>query len=67
MTGTLIGGVYLVVTLDVRRIVCDRICNPKVNQLELALDQDKIGRLQIRMDDFFFVNNMHSLQHLAQA
>jgi hypothetical protein len=55
----------LVVSLDVGGVVGDCICDPKVNQLKLSTDENKICWFEVGMDDFLLMNNVHSLKHLA--
>lgn len=52
-------------TVDVGGIVCDGVSDSKIDDFELTVDNDKVPRLQIRMDDLLFVGDTHGLQHLA--
>lgn len=53
------------VSLDVGRIVGNGIGNPKVDQLELSANKNKIRGFEIRMYDLLFMDNMHGLEHLV--
>jgi hypothetical protein len=48
----------------IRRIITHPLRNPKINQLELSLNHQKIRRLQIRMHNLLLMNRLHSTQHL---
>lgn len=53
------------VPLNIRRIVRNGIRNPKVDEFQLALDEDEVGRLKIRVHDLLVVNNLDGLKHLG--
>lgn len=52
------------ISLNVGGITRNSIRNTEVNQLQLAFDEDEIGRLQIGMNDLLFMYNMNCLKHL---
>lgn len=54
------------VSLDVRGIICNGIRNAEINQLQLTFYQYEVRWLEIRVDNLFFVKNMHGLQHLVR-
>lgn len=58
---------YLMISLNVCRIIRNRIGDPKVDQFELAFHENKVGRFEIRMDNFLLMDDMHSLKHLTQV
>lgn len=53
------------ITLDVRRVICNGICNTKIDQLQLALYENEVGWLEIRVDDLFLVDHLDGLEHLS--
>lgn len=58
---------YLVISLNIGGVVGDRIGNTKVDEFELALDEDKIGGLEIRVDNLLVMYDLNGLQHLHQS
>ena len=52
--------------VNVCGVVCDGVGNSEVDEFELTADNDEICRLQIGVDNLFFVDDMDSLQHLTQ-
>lgn len=55
---------YLMISLNVCSVIRDGIGDTKVDQFQLTTNEDKICRLQVRMDDLLLVNDVHCLQHL---
>lgn len=52
------------ISLNVRRVVCDGVRDPEVNELQLPFDKDEVGRLEIRVHNLLVVNDLDSLKHL---
>jgi len=55
------------ISLNVGGIVGNGICDPKVNQFQLASDEDKICRLEVRMYNLLLMDHMYGLKHLIAA
>lgn len=55
------------ISLNVGGIVGNGICDPKVDQFELASDEDKICWLEVRMYNLLLVDHMYGLKHLIAA
>lgn len=55
---------YLLLSLDVRRVVRDSLCNAEVDELQGSLHKDKVRGFEVGMDDLFFMNDLNGLQHL---
>jgi hypothetical protein len=58
---------HLMISLNVGGIVGNGICDPKVNQFELASDEDKICRLEVRVYNLLLMDHMDGLTHLIAA
>jgi hypothetical protein len=52
------------VSLDVSSVIGNGIGNSKVDQFELSTDKDEISRLEVRMHNLLFMDNLHGLKHL---
>lgn len=61
-----VGGADLLVAPDVGRVVRDRLRDAKVDELDLALDEDEVGRLEIRVDNVLVVDDLDGLEHLRE-
>lgn len=59
-----IDGPNVAFAVDIGGIVCDGIGDSKVDEFELTTNDDEIRRLQVGMDDFLFMDDMNSLEHL---
>jgi hypothetical protein len=55
------------ISLNVGGIVGNGICDPKVDQFQLASDEDKICRLEVRMYNLLLMDHMYGLKHLIAA
>jgi hypothetical protein len=55
---------HLLIPLNIDRIIRDRLGYPKINNLQPALYQHKVRRLQIGMNDILQMYRMDSFQHL---
>lgn len=52
-------------SLDIGRVVRDGLRNTKVDELEGTFDQDKVGRLEVGMNDFLVVDGLDGFEHLV--
>ena len=55
----------LVLPMHIHRVILDRVGDTKIDNLQPALDDQEIGRLEIRVHDAVFVDGLHTLQHLT--
>ena len=53
--------------MNVGRIICDRLGDTEIDELEAIPNQNKVGRLQIRVDDPLFMNDMNCFKHLLKV
>ena len=51
-------------TMNVGGVVGDSIGDAKINELNLALDQNEICWLQVRVYNLLFMDNLYRLQNL---
>lgn len=56
----------LVVSPDVDRVALDLVRDAEINDLEAPPDENKVGRLEIRMNDAVVVDNLNALEHLMR-
>ena len=49
--------------VDVRRIVRERLGDPKIDQFQVAFDEDEVGRLEVPVDDPVVVDVIHGFEH----
>lgn len=62
--GHVVGCADLRLAMDVDRLVClDGVCNAKVDQLQAALHHNKVGGLQIAVDNVMGVNGCQTFEH----
>lgn len=61
-----VGCADLLISPDVGRVVGDGLGDAKVDELEATFDEDKVGRLEIRVNDVLIVNDLDRLEHLVE-
>lgn len=59
-------GTHLGVTHDVGGVVLDGPGDPKVDELQLSLDEHEVGWFEVRVDDALPMDGVHGLQHVLQ-
>lgn len=62
--GHVVQGADLRLPLDVRRVVLDLLGDAEVYELQDALDEEEVGRLQVAVHDALLVHSVDGLQHL---
>lgn len=56
----------LVFPLNIRGVISNCICDTKIDEFELALDEDEVSGFKIGVYDFLLMDNLHRLEHLFQ-
>lgn len=56
---------HLNAALNVCGILRHCLCYAEIDQLEPPFHNDKVGRLQVRVDNVVLMNGPHGMQHLA--
>ena len=63
--GHVVEGANVRFAINIGRVVTlNGLGNSKVDEFECSSDEQKVGRLQIRVDDSFFVNGVNGGEHL---
>lgn len=52
------------ISLDVRRVIRNSFCYPKVDQFQLSFHKYEVCRFQVRVHDFLVVDDLYGLKHL---
>mmetsp|Transcript_3107 Transcript_3107/g.7331 ORF Transcript_3107/g.7331 Transcript_3107/m.7331 type:complete len:281 (+) Transcript_3107:456-1298(+) len=55
---------HLILPYDGRCVCLHGLCNPKVKELQLTLDKDEVGRLEVTVHNALLVYRRHRLEHL---
>lgn len=51
---------------NVGGVIANLLCNAKIDNLEPSVDADKVGRLEVEVNNLFPVAHLHTLEHLAK-
>lgn len=55
----------LVFPLDIGRVVRNGFGDPEINEFERTLDENKVGRFEVGMDDLLVMDGLDGFKHLA--
>ena len=62
-----IDGANLLLPMNIRRVVLNRLRDPEIDQFQHAADEEEVGRFQIGVHHPFFMDGIHRAQHLKRS